>query len=213
MGWSFSTNPRYDRAALMRDLQAPGRLSPGYTMLKHRFVGNNHWYLYQTPEGKKVIGLNLMASGRYPGMDHKSGWGHKGMCEQSGLGEVNCPLSLLDEADEPERYAIEWRQCVRAYHAKRKVQEQARKSVCVKGAEVLCNGEIYTLVESLGRKGWRVVSKEGRPYRMSHQTLSKLEFVTPAIVVKNNAPVEQATPMQTPTQDLFGNLQEQFDTV
>jgi hypothetical protein len=45
------------------NLKSPGYLSEGYLMIKVMLHGNKIWYLYQTPEGKKTIGLTLIKSG------------------------------------------------------------------------------------------------------------------------------------------------------
>lgn len=171
MGWSFRTDTNYDRAALMVDLQNPTRLSPGYVALEHRFVGNHHWYLMSTPEGRKIIGLDLMAGGGRG--SEKMGWGCKGMIEESGPSQLDCPLSLLAMADAPVGYAIEWREQVVAYHARQK----ARAAVIKPGAKVVLNDKIFTLRESMGRKGWKVMSEEGYAYRMTTRTIARANLV------------------------------------
>ena len=171
MGWSFRCDTSYKRANLIEDLKDPKSLSPGYTMLKHRIVGNHHWYLYSTPEGKKTIGLNLMAGGGRG--TEKMGWGYKGISESMGPCEVDCPLSLLAEADEPEGYAIAWRQKVREHHAAQK----QRATACKEGAKVRCNNQTFTLQKSLGRKGWQVLAEQGGVFRMSNRLLSKVVYL------------------------------------
>ena len=65
---------------------------------------------------KKSIGVYLLQRGtkEYPG------WGYKGMSEDMGPCYYDCPLSYLDEADEPSSgLAREWREKVRKLAAER----------------------------------------------------------------------------------------------
>lgn len=63
MGWSFRMNRNIKKKELVEELISPNSLSPGYSILEHRIVGNNLWYLYSRPSGTKTIGLFLLASG------------------------------------------------------------------------------------------------------------------------------------------------------
>lgn len=87
-------------------------------MIKVMLRGNKIWYLYQTPEGKKTIGLTLIKSG---GSGSGSGYGEKRLSESMGPSYYDCPLSLLEKADEaPDEWAEIWREDVRRYHAEKK---------------------------------------------------------------------------------------------
>jgi hypothetical protein len=157
MGWSFACSPRHGKKELVQQLRDQTRFSPGYKMLKSQVVGNHFWYLMETPDGRTTIGLDLMAGGGHQGM----GWGYKGIHEEMGPCEHDCPLSYLEQASEPVGYAIEWRQEVRAYHAKRKAAKPHA------GLVVEYCGNRYMLVSSAGpRKGWRVIGADGATYRM-----------------------------------------------
>jgi len=162
MGWLFGYSG--GRKELLARLADPSRFSTGYKILRSMPVGNNHWYLMESPSGKKTIGLDLMQSG---GREH--GWGYKSISEEMGPTEVNCPLWLIDNATAPERYAYEWRQRVRAHHASKK----ARKVALVPGCRVRYGGTVYVLEASLGRRGWNVRSEHGGAFRMkAHQVAS-----------------------------------------
>lgn len=165
MGWSFSY---FDvgRKAHIESLVDSKHFSEGYTSLAHRVVGNNVWQAVRRPNGEVLICLDLIAKER------GGGWGNKGISEDMGPCEVNCPLSLLAMCTpaEPGSYAEAWREKVHAYHAKRK----AAKAVKPKpGLVVTYGGEEYTLLEPLGsRRGWYVEAKYGGRYRMKARQLA-----------------------------------------
>lgn len=149
MGWSFSCDRNFKKEDQVK--QNLRGFSAGYEVLGDSVVGNNHWILLKTPEGKKIIYLALMQSG-YP--DH--GWGYKGMTEESGPNELNCPLKLLNQCDETDStYAKDWRRMVREYHAHKSKQRKARQSL-QKGDELNHDGKSYLLEADLGRLGWSV---------------------------------------------------------
>lgn len=145
MGWSFSCNSRYGRKAQIEDFRRPGFLAPGYEMLQSQAVGNNFWYLCKGPDNVIFIGLNLMGGGGR----QNPGWGYKGLTEDMGPVEVNCPISYLDKASPPRGYAAEWREKVRAYHARRAVKFKP-------GMRVEYGGHTYRLQVKVN-KGWHVV--------------------------------------------------------
>lgn len=110
MGWSFDTRD-IGRKAHIERLTSASHFSPDYEPLDHRVVGNNVWQLVlHKPTGRKLICLDLIAKER------SGGCGYKGLSEDMGPYEVNCPLSLLDKASPvTEGYAVEWRQKVHPY--------------------------------------------------------------------------------------------------
>lgn len=173
MGWSYNCNPSFDKKALIAELTAPNALSPGYTMLRSMIVGNNHWYTYSSPDGSIAIGLNLMAGG-----GRIMGWGYKGISEDMGPCEKNCPLSLLNACTEPRGYAIEWRERVRAYHAAKKT-----KPAITEGSVIQFGAHCYKLLhrQANPRKGWVAerVSDSAR-YRMPLSYIAKSNFLDAA---------------------------------
>lgn len=149
MGWSFSSSWR-TRADLLGYLRAADRFTPGYTLMKSVAVGNNHWYLCKRVSDNLIfIGLDLMKGGTRK----EPGWGYKSMDEFAGPVAVNCPLSFLDEAAAPTGHAIAWRKQVEAFHAQSKALAQLTLSP---GRLVTYGEHTYELLQSLGRRGWRV---------------------------------------------------------
>lgn len=163
MGWLFTWNDTKEEL-LERRLRAPSRFVEGCELLHSSVVGNNHWYLLKDKTGRVSIGLDKMAAG-----GKNEGWGYKDMDETCGPVEVNCPLSFLDKASEPTGYAIEWREKVRQYHAKRK----AKKTAIAAGVVVKYGNECYRLDFPAGpRRGWSVCRlSDGRSFRMSARQL------------------------------------------
>jgi hypothetical protein len=115
MGWLFSYNVGEGREGLLKRLREPSRYGSG-KLIKSSAVGNNHWYVAESSNGERFIGLDLMKGG-----GRESGWGYKDLCESMGPCEVNCPLSFLELAPVPDgEYAAGWREKVREYHAAKK---------------------------------------------------------------------------------------------
>ena len=165
MGWLFTWHDTKEEL-LERRLRAPERFAAHCELLQSSVVGNNHWYLVRVyNSGLVYIGLDKMAAG-----GKNEGWGYKDMSEFCGPVEVNCPLSFLAKASEPTGYAIEWREKVRQYHAKRK----AKKAAIAAGVDVKYGNECYRLDFPAGpRRGWSVCRiSDGRPFRMSARQLS-----------------------------------------
>jgi len=168
MGWSFACSPRHDKKACVAELTRPGRYSPGYTMLRHSVVGNHLWTLIKCPDGRTIIGLDLLAGGGKQGM----GWGYKGMDEESGPYVYDCPLSFLDAASEPRGHAVEWRLKVREHHARKTSHKAFAGQVVSYGADT------YTLVAPAGpRRGWTVTSSAGFRFRMNFKQLARATWV------------------------------------
>lgn len=165
MGWSFSCVD-IGRKAHIESLTSAKHFSPEYEPIEHRVVGNNVWQLVlHKPTGRKFIALDLIAKER------NGGWGNKGLSEDMGPCEVNCPLSLLNKASPvTEGCAVAWREKVRAYHAKR-----SNKAKPTPGAVVDYCGHQYRLDRPYApRKGWAVTRvSDGMAFRMNARQVSQ----------------------------------------
>jgi hypothetical protein len=158
------------RKAHIESLTNQRHFSPGYTPITHRVVGNHIWQLVQRPDGTKFITLDLIAKER------GGAWGYKNMDEDSGPYYFDCPLTLLDKADPPATpNATAWRAKVWEYadrlkRLKREMQTLKPGSVIVAGP---CQ---YTLLDDLGRSGWRVKDQYGAYWRLTKRFIkSQLE--------------------------------------
>ena len=105
----------------------------------------------------------------------KDGWGYKDLSEDYGPGQVNCPLSYLDQASEAVGYAIEWRQNVRRFHAQR-----AERPTLTAGLRVIYGEAEFKLLKSAGpRRGWNVERvSDGRQFRMKAVQLTRSQVAT-----------------------------------
>lgn len=187
MGWTFCWEMR-SRQAMLTYLRRSTRLVDHGEVLRSTAVGNNHWYLYRNKEtGRVSIGLDLMAGGA------KDGWGYKDLSEDYGPGQVNCPLSYLDQASEAVGYAVEWRQKVREFHAKR-----AERPTLAVGLRLIYADVEFRLLKSAGlRLGWNVVRiSDGRQFRMKAVQLARSQVVTPEAVQSES--VSTDNPLLTP---------------
>jgi hypothetical protein len=167
MGWTFSYTD-VGRKAHIEYLTSAKHFSEGYTPLEHRVVGNNVWQLVRIDAtGRKMITLDLIAKQR------GEGWGYKGLTEDMGPVEVNCPLSLLNKASPvTEGYAVEWREKVRRYHAAQAAYRKAKKP----GTVVVYGGVEYTLVapDRWRRGRWSAISAaDGQTYSMKATQLAR----------------------------------------
>ena len=167
MGWSFRMNRNIKKKELVEELISPNSLSPGYSILEHRIVGNNLWYLYSRPSGTKTIGLFLLASG-----GNEMGWGYKGVSEDSGPFELDCPISLIDKCDLPEcDWAREWREKVLSNREEKKKKDEALRS----NALVRIYGKYYKLLYQItGSTKWTVKEVEtGKLFTVKKSMLDK----------------------------------------
>lgn len=170
MGWSYNMDRSQTKADFLAKLDRG--FSLGYTLVRSQTVGKNHWQLVRHPEGHTFIALCLTDRGT---ARDGHGWGWKGMDESWGPCEVNCPLSMLNEADPPRgENAAAWREQVRQHHARK-----AARPTPAPGMLVDFGGHRYRLDSSLGpRKGWRVTRvSDGCEFRMRAAYLARAEFV------------------------------------
>lgn len=160
MGWSFSCNDT-GRKAHIESLTNQRHFSPGYVPITHRVVGNHVWQLVQRPDGTKYIALDLIAKER------GGGWGYKNLDEDWAPYFFDCPLALLDRADPPATPNAEaWRAKVREFAEQQK--RLKREMQTLKPGTVLVVGPCqYTLLEDLGRSGWRAKDQYGAYWRLT----------------------------------------------
>lgn len=167
MGWTYMTRRDFDRTAMIKHIKSESFWAPA-TPIKQRVVGNNVWTLYQH-NGRKAIELTLIASG---GTD--CGYGYKRIDEADGPNEVNCPQSLIDQADAPRPpHANIWREQVKAFHALKAATPEPET-----GMRVVYDGIDYRLHSPAGKSlGWYVVRcDDGALQRMKgHQLARALE--------------------------------------
>ncbi len=160
MGWSFSCNDT-GRKAHIESITNQRHFSSGYVPITHRVVGNHVWQLVQRPDGTKFIALDLIAKER------GGGWGYKSIDEDCGPYHYDCPITLLDKADPPATPNAEaWRAKVREFADRQ--QRLKREMQTLKPGSVIVVGPCqYTLLEYLGRSGWRVKDQYGAYWRLT----------------------------------------------
>ncbi len=169
MGWSFSCNDT-GRKAHIESLTDQRHFSSGYVPITHRVVGNHIWQLVQRPDGTKYIALDLIAKER------GGGWGYKSLDEDWGLYHYDCPATLLDKADPPATPNAEaWRAKVYE-HADRQKRLRREMKTLKPGTVIVVGPCQYTLLEDLGRSGWRARDLGGHNWRLTARFIkSQLE--------------------------------------
>jgi hypothetical protein len=165
MGWLFAYHD-VGKKAFVAELTSKEQFGAALTPIEHRLVGNNLWQLVRIEStGRLTIYLDLIAKQK------DAGWGNKGMSEDAGPCEVNCPISLLNRVSPvTEGYAVEWRERVRAHHA-----EKGAKLKLGVGTVVEYGGEKYRLTYPAGpRKGWNCEHiASGGSYRIKAHQIAK----------------------------------------
>lgn len=157
---------------LVEYLTDPYRFGENQEHLKSSVVGNNHWYLAKLKTtGEIWIGLDMMQSGR------EDGWGYKDLTASCGPVVVNCPLSFLKEASEPQpdSFDAKWRERVVAYHENKR--QKAKRNY--EAGLVVHNGDYdYRLDRPAGnRRGWYVHRQpDGTLFRMNARQLGQSEI-------------------------------------
>lgn len=192
MGWSFRMNRNIRKKELVEELISPNSLSPGYSIIEHRIVGNNLWYLYSRPNGEKTIGLFLLAPG-----GNEMGWGYKGMNEDSGPCQLDCPVSLINKCDPPESdWAREWREKVLVNRNEKKKKDEALRA----NALVRIYGKEYKLLYKItGSTKWTVKEIEtGKLFTVKKSMLdSAAEIIderketTEMVIAEKAAPIQE----------------------
>ena len=99
-------------------------------------------------------------------------WGYKDMDESACPCAVDCPLELIEKTTgDGSQYSKEWREKVKAYHAKRKQISTKIKE----GDIVLIYGKKYQLTEKV-KRSWRGYSLEnGKTYRIKPSQIELLD--------------------------------------
>jgi hypothetical protein len=130
MGWygqeGRGTHAEIDRETMKGYTRENGEV---ITFTDCKLTLTSHWHVMRiNGEPKAIIHEMIQRAhhgrdGNYLGWEHE--WLYKPLDEFMGPVEVNCPLSLLSIVPEPtdendsHRYARDWRQRVRDFHAKR----------------------------------------------------------------------------------------------
>ena len=160
MGWSFAMLDT-GRKAHIESLTSQRHFSPGYIPITFRVVGSHVWQLVQRPDGTKYITLDLIAKER------GGGWGYKGIDEDWGPHHYDCPATLLDKADPPATANAEaWRAKVFEY-ADRLKRLKREMQTLKPGTVIVTAQNQYTLLNDLGRSGWRVKDQYGAYWRLT----------------------------------------------
>lgn len=160
MGWLYSN--RWPARSYLID-----HLVSQTPTLKHCCVGNNLWCVHEV-KGITFVCLYMM---QFHGGSYKY-WGYKDVDETAGPYHVNCPLSYLKGLSEPVGFAIEWRERVREYHARRnrklKIGDKVRWP----------NGREFQVCGVLGNAGYSVTElpHQGLVYRLKKSQAAAMEI-------------------------------------
>lgn len=164
MGWSFN-NIDHGRDRHIAELTSKDFFAPGYTPIKSRVVGNHIWSAVRNDAtGDVFVNLSLIAKER------GGGWGHKSMGEDAGPYYHDCPMSILALCTAPVgKYASEWREKVREYHAAKQAKPK------LKAGDLVTYGKhTYRLDTQAGpRRGWEVTRLDGMRFRMKANQIAK----------------------------------------
>lgn len=171
MGWTVGWRSRRE---ILDYVTSPSHYTNGYELVLRRIVGNNIWCLVRRPDNRTTITLDIIRVFRMKGQPVE--WGYKGEAESYAPFEINCPLSLLNAADETtDENASTWRMQVRKYHAERK----ARPAYSAGQTWRYGNSDYRLITPSLSRSGWivKAVGAENQ-FFMNHRQLRDSTIVT-----------------------------------
>lgn len=177
MGWLFGFSTR---KALAEHLVSGN----GVHTVRHCFKGNNLWAI-QTYEkdGQQIPFVALYMLRGCDQIDKRTGrydanaWGYKALDETACPTYSNCPLSYIEYVEawekkhgvEPVGYAGEWRQRVRAYHARAKLKLEVGQKFKLYGTE-------YCVVEKLPRGCYRI-DNGSQYYKLPRRMLNAVEVM------------------------------------
>ena len=180
MGWSFSWNVNEDKKNIVERLVNRG-FSPGYKMLEHKVVGNNLWYIFSRPDGSKSIGLYLLQRSERS----DEGWGYKGVGEDSGPGEFDCPIAFIQKCDPPQTdFAREWREKMMQLDARKKELKKSLRP----GVLINLWKKDYQLVEKQ-KSHWAIKSVEtGQLFRLPSEGMRDLTIISEQVATPAPAP-------------------------
>lgn len=164
MGWSFSCDPRDDRAAIIRELTTD---PAHHKTLDFSARGNHLWtvkeYTKESGETARYILLFLLQGG-----GRGFGWGYKDITESMGPCETDCPLRFFDMVPEPPNdYGREWRERVRAAHVATAAKRQRIAGLAVGQTVDLAPGCKPPRVRIASVKPLRGYGDDGRLYRIN----------------------------------------------
>lgn len=159
MGWDFTAGA--SKKDIIAYLTKEGESTK---CLAHTVKGNVLWTVHETKaSGAKWIGCFLLGSSR------NFGWGYKDMCESMHPYQYNCPLSYLDMVPVA---CPEWREGVKAYHAKAKIKLKVGDKV------KLISGCSVPEVTVTSIKPLRAVAN-GKEYKLPRRYIDSVITTTP----------------------------------
>lgn len=154
MGWSVEWRERPRAEFIKSRLRGWDNECAKAVLLAHSDKGNHLWKVYEITVKQ---GERAGQTERFIAMDQiikerGQGWGYKDQEEGDGLSFYDCPLKFLDMVPEPtnSRWAAEWRQKVRAHHAK-----CARKRKAVRNLRI---GQVVSLLPGHTPKELTIIS-------------------------------------------------------
>lgn len=157
MGWLIGYTQ--DKKTFVQEMLGKG--SETCVFNEHSLKGNRLWVRASNPAlGTSFILLFLLRK------DRGYGWGYKGIDETVGPYYFDCPLGMLDRCTAPYNdTATAWRAKVREAHATRPTRRTWAPGMRVSIPHAPGYG-VMTLLEPLGRRGWRTTGYIRIPARV-----------------------------------------------
>jgi len=162
MGWLFGHYTRKDLIKGILERHHPH-------IIKHCFVGNNMWTVYENRLQRFIVLFKLKGCPQQT--DRWDNWGYKDVDECMYPSDLTCPLSYLDLCTEPvNETARDWRDAVRRYHADKKRKLK-------KGDVVKLGSRVFT-IEDVYKAGYSVRGTDNVSYFLKNNLVVKLEVLT-----------------------------------